>query len=188
MSIEPQKFSNGFRYSQKSQRGLVFPKERNGFTLIEILVVFSVIAILSGIGVASFASYSRSQQLAQSGNNIKLLVSQARFSALSGVKTNQDQSGNTITCGNESLVGYAVTVIGNNQLELSMECANTSSQTFKTLTIPTGYTFDNSTTCTQIKFDSLSATAGGVPCTIVLGGYGRSKTITIDIAGNAVVQ
>lgn len=165
-----------------------FSVRQNGFTLIEILVVFSIIAVLSGIGVASFAAYSRSQQLAQSGNNIKLLVNQARFSALSVVKTNRDQSGNTVSCGNEVLLGYAISIIGNNQIELSMECANTSSQPFKALNLPRGYSFDNTTTCTQFRFDSLSATAGGVPCQIVIGGYGQSKTISLDNAGNAQIQ
>jgi prepilin-type N-terminal cleavage/methylation domain-containing protein len=159
-----------------------------GFTLIEILVVFSIVTILSGIGVAAFASYSRTQQLAQSANNIKLLVSEARFNSLSGVKTNRDQNGNTITCGNESLIGYFVNVSGTDQVELSMECANVSSQTVKVVTLPRGYTFGDATTCTQFRFDSLSATAGGVPCTMVLSGYGFTKTISIDIAGNASVQ
>lgn len=165
-----------------------FKQQNEGFTLIEILVVFSIIAVLSGLGIASFASYSRTQQLAQSANNIKLLVSEARFNALSGVKTNKDQDGNTVTCGSESFEGYSVTVLGNNQVELSLQCANISSLTTKTLTMPKGYAFGNGTTCSQVHFDSLSSTGGGVPCQIVLTGFNQTKTLSVDVAGNTSVQ
>lgn len=161
---------------------------QSGFTLIEILVVFSIVAILAGIGMASFASYSRSQRLIQSANNIKLLVSEARFNSLSSVKTNKDQNGNTVTCGSESLVGYSLDILGSNQIELDLQCVNLSPMLVKLLTMPSGYTFGNSTSCTQIHFDSLTATGGGLPCKIELTGFGQTKTLTIDAAGNTAIQ
>lgn len=167
---------------------LKFFKQKKGFTLIEILVVFSIVAVLSGIGIASFASYSRTQQLNQTANNIKLLVNQARFNALSAVKTNKDQNGNTVTCGNESFVGYSVSVIGNDQVKLSLQCTNIGALIAKSMTMPKGYAIGNGTTCVDIHFDSLSSTGSGIPCQIVLTGYNMEKIVSVDAAGNASIQ
>ncbi len=57
-----------------------------GFTLLEILVVFSVIGILTGIGFASFVSYSRKQSLDQAAQDLKTAIDQARFNSVSRVK------------------------------------------------------------------------------------------------------
>ncbi len=159
-----------------------------GFTLIELLVVFSIIAVLSGIGIVSFVTYSHSQQVNQTGNNIKLLVSQARFNALSAVKTNQDLNGNTISCGSDSLGGYTINMLGNSQMELNQLCENVSPSRIRLLVLPNNLTFSAATTCTQVHFSPLSSTVGGAPCNIVVIGYGQTKTITIDSGGNISVQ
>ena len=159
-----------------------------GFTLIELLVVFSIIAVLSGIGVASFVSYSHSQQVNQTANNIKLLISQARFNALSSVKTNQDLSGNTVTCGADALGGYTINILGNSQVELNQLCDNVNPSRIKLLVLPNNLTISGSTTCNQIHFSPLSASAQGAPCNIALTGYGITKTISVDTGGNISVQ
>ncbi len=159
-----------------------------GFTLIELLVVFSIIAVLSGVGIVSFVSYSHSQQVNQTANNIKLLISQARFNALSAVKTNQDLSGNTISCGSESLGGYTINILGNSQIELNQLCASVNPSRIKLLVLPNNLTFSGATTCSQIHFSPLSSTANGAPCNIVLTGYNQTKTIAVDSGGNISVQ
>ena len=159
-----------------------------GFTLIELLVVFSLIAVLSGIGLVSFVTYSRSQQVNQSANNIKLLINQARFNALSGVKTNQDINGNTVSCGAASLGGYTINILGNSQLEMNQLCTNISPSRIKLLVLPNNITFSVATTCTQIHFNTLSPTANGAPCSIVLSGFGQIKTISVDSGGNTSVR
>ena len=159
-----------------------------GFTLIELLVVFSIIAVLSGVGIVSFVSHSHSQQVNQTANNIKLLISQARFNALSAVKTNQDLSGNTISCGSESLGGYTINILGNSQIELNQLCASVNPSRIKLLVLPNNLTFSGATTCSQIHFSPLSSTANGAPCNIVLTGYNQTKTIAVDSGGNISVQ
>lgn len=161
---------------------------QKGFTLLELLVIFSIVAILSGIGVASFTSYSRSQQLTQSANNIKLIFNEARFNSLSAVKSHKNESGSTISCGVETLLGYSVNKVSNNQLELDLLCSNLGQQEVRTLKVPNGYSFGNATTCTQIIFGTLSSTSTGLPCTLVVTGFSKSKSITIDVNGNALVQ
>lgn len=164
----------------------------SGFTLIEILVVFSIISILSAIGFASFVSYSRSQQLNQTANNIKLLVSQARFNSISTVKINRDISGNTVDCSSSSLDGYSVIITGTNQIELDQECNGSTAQPIKIITLPSNLTFTSPTggavMCASIHFSALSATSAGLPCSIALSGYGQKKTIDIDAIGNVSIN
>lgn len=161
---------------------------QTGFTLIEILVVFTVTSILASVGFASFVSYSRTQQVSQSANDMKLLINQARFNAISTVKTNRDSQGNTISCGNETLLGYSVRTVGGNQLRLSQECANMGSQTVRTVTAPTNISYTTGTNCATIRFSSFSANTTSGSCTLKLRGYGITKTITVDALGNASVQ
>lgn len=163
----------------------------SGFTLIEILVVFSIVTIISGVGFASFVTYSRSQQLNQTVNNVKLLISQGRFNALSVVKSNTDFQGNAYKCNSNALTGY---VIAKNvgQIELSQECVGQLPGIIKVIIIPKGISYGTTsvnTICTQVRFSSLSATTSGVPCDIVFLGYNNEKkTITIDNAGNASIN
>lgn len=165
----------------------------SGLTLIEILVVFTVASILAGIGIASFATYSRSQQISQSASDIRLLVNEAKFNSLSVVKTATNAQGQTIACGSQSLVGYALTVVLPNQIVLTQVCDEITppNRDIKTVTLPDNITITSalpSPDCTQILFSSLSASATGVPCNIEISGFGQIKTITIDAAGNASIN
>ena len=162
----------------------------SGFTIIELLVVFTVIAILAGVGLASFVSYSRSQQVNQTANNLKLLINEAKFNSLSVVKTAKSEDGTQVSCGSEVLTGYTVSVVGNNRLQLSLVCETSGSTLLKTVTLPSGVTFVSATpatNCTQIQFGSLTTIAAGVPCSLKVNGFGQTKTITVDAVGNTTV-
>ncbi len=81
-------------------------KNNNGFTLLELLVVFSVIGLLTGIGFASFISYSKKQAFDQAAVDIKNGIDQARANATSRVKptscTGALDRYRFITCANAS--------------------------------------------------------------------------------------
>lgn len=156
----------------------------SGFTLIEILVVFSVVSILAGIGIASFASYSRTQEVNQAANNLKVFIGHAKFNALSAVKYSTDEQGIKVDCGTATLSGYSVTKVGNNILDLNQVCADSTTNRIKRFTLPSNVTFGLSTTCSEIFFNTLSASPGGVPCTIVLSGNNLTNTISVDNIGN----
>lgn len=165
----------------------------SGFTLIEILVVFTVVAILAGIGIASFVSYSRSEELNQSASNIRLLVNEAKFNSLSVVKTATNDSGTSIACGTASLIGYNVSVILPDTITLTQVCDEITppDRRIKTIVLPSGITIVSAipaTDCTTVGFGSLSSLASGVPCDIKLSGYGSTKTVSIDASGNASVN
>ena len=66
---------------------LNFPvlKKSEGFTLLELIVVFSIIAILSTIGVASYTSYARQQLLQGAVNDLSAVLNTAKSKASSQV-------------------------------------------------------------------------------------------------------
>ncbi len=104
-------YEKKFKNSLKSRLGFYLRRKQNlgfylrrrqarGFTLLELLVVFSVIGILTGIGFASFVSYSKKQSIDQTAQDLKTAIDEARFSAVSRVKP----SG----CGTNTLDRYQV--------------------------------------------------------------------------------
>lgn len=162
-----------------------------GFTLIELLVIFSITAILSGIGAVSLASYSQSQQLTQTSNSVKLLIQEARFNAISSVNTTTNDNGNSVSCGSRKLNGYLARVDLNlNRIQLYLSCENTSPLIIlvKTYTLPSPITMSSSSTCTSINFDALTSLASGVPCEVVLQGFGSEKSVMVDAGGNIFVN
>lgn len=158
-----------------------------GFTLIEILVVFTIITVLSGIGILSLVVYGRTQQISQTASNIKLLIGQAKFNSLSAVKTNTSDAGAQVTCGTDSLDGYVIDVIGENAIDLSQVCNGTATR-IKRVTLPQNMEFDVTTTCTSVSFAPLSGSTSGAPCDIIITGYGLTKTVSVDLGGNVTIN
>lgn len=178
---------------KKRTSNLLFPvfclmsSSEKGFTIIEILVVFSMLAILSGIGVVSLSSYSRSQQLNQAANNLKILVSEARFNALSAVKEKKDIDGADTNCA--SLIGYSVSEMDVTHLKLSMLCSN-KTYVIRSFELPGKISFVNGMegSCQQqVGYDTLTSTVSGVPCVFAISGYGILKKVCIDSGGNGSI-
>lgn len=180
----------------------------SGFTLIELIVVFSLMTILSSAGIAAFVNYSRSQQVATSIADIKTTLGTARSRALSQLKVG--------TCGSSSslqLQGYEVLFCcsfagcptclrdGNNNTpdyEMNIVCANsdgsglTRELTYSKKFPDPGVSVANSsnTTATSFFFSSVSAavtTNGGNQLPQVsITGFGIIKIATVS--GSGVIQ
>lgn len=105
-------------------------KFQNGFTLIELLIVFSVITILSSIGIASFVSYSRSQEVDIDMKNFKSMLFTARSRALSQLKDASCFS-NGFTGLNYQLQGYQVVACCSFGLLCQNEVCNTPSNSYE---------------------------------------------------------
>src|SRR3989344_5628569 len=61
-------------------------KQREGFTLLELIIVFSVIAIVSTVGVASFVNYNKAQSLNTSYLDLVNSLNTARSYSVSQIK------------------------------------------------------------------------------------------------------
>lgn len=158
-------------------------RHQRGFTLIELIVVFMVIAILSVIGVAAFVSYGRIQTLESASSALTSALLLAKSRALSQVKPSE--------CTDKILSGYQVYLnIPSNSYELDAVC---SRFTYRipppTRTLPKNISFDPiKTTSTLFFFPVISSgvvISNGAQNTgtIVLTGYGNTKTITVDSIG-----
>lgn len=149
---------------------------KKGFTLIELIVVFSVIAILSTIGIAAFVNYGKVQNLSGAVSNFSSTLNDAKSRALSQVKPQE--------CTGQALSGYQVDILSSTVYTLSVICQG--QHTLKTVTLPSNILFNlnvGQTTTTSIFFPIISSgvTGSGV---IVITGFGQSKTVTVDNIGN----
>jgi len=152
-----------------------------GFTLIELVVAFSIMAILGTVGIASFVSYSRSQSLQQATNDLTMTINTARAKSLAQVSN--------ICSGSGVFNGYDV-VISTNSYNLNAECSG-SNVLIKSTPFPTGVSLHNPPSPPiTITFAVLS---GGVTVTptaanIQIDGVSGSKKFTIDSGGNIQFQ
>lgn len=148
--------------------------KNHGFTLIELIVVFSAISILSTIGIASFVNYSRSQALQTSATDLVNTLNLAKSRALSQVKPSQCTS-------QDALSGYQVNVLNNSTYNISVICGGT--HTVATITLPTNITFDLAqTTANSVFFPIISSGVQGTGA-IDMTAYGQSRCIVVNPGG-----
>ena len=162
-----------------------------GFTLLELLIVFSIIAIISTIGIASFVSYSREQTLNTAIFNIKNFLYTARSNSLNGEKKDCPTS--------QTLIGYSVlfccggascpTCLGTNDYEMDILCTPDGGVTIDPFLVesekyPVGLTL-SSFTKSEYTFYPLS---GGVnnSGSLTFSAFGQNKTISIT--QNGIIQ
>lgn len=160
---------------------------KKGFTLIELVVAFSVIAFLSTVGIASFVNYSRSQALAVSAKDLVNALNLAKSRSLSQVLAPSQ-------CPGQSLIGYEVrlcvpstpTCLSEGDYELNIACSGNIFSPVETKKLPVNISFDeNQTTTTSFLFPILTGgvNMGGGDGTIVLSGYGQTRTIIVNSSG-----
>lgn len=162
--------------------------DKKGFTLLELLIVFSIIAMISTIGIASFVSYSRQQTLNTTIFNIKNFLYTARSNALNGEKKDCPIS--------QALVGYAVLFccsgsscpicLGTNNYEMDLLCTPDGGVTVdpfleESKKYPIGLTL-SSFTKAQYIFYPLS---GGVnnAGSLTFSAFDKNQTISITQIG-----
>ena len=152
-----------------------------GFTIIELIVVFSVIAILSTIGVASFVDYSRAQALQQATNDFVNVLNIAKSRAYSQNKS-FNQNGVTYTCLG-TLGGYFVKILlASNQYQLGILCSG-SDILGPPITFPQNvvYTGSGGLVNSRVFFNVLTGGVSGGA--VIIKSYSSFKTVTVDSVG-----
>ena len=178
-----------YRFSSNYKSSIINHKS-SGFTILELLVVFSLIAVISGVGFLSFVSYSRKQILVQAKSDVKQAVDLARFNALSSVKP--------AACGADSLTSYTLKfcthnnclgIAGTTDGQSYIVRASCGAQNPLVLSkkLPQNVTFVDAglKPCQDIVFNSVNPVVSGGPCDVNISGYSSSVTFSIDSQGYA---
>lgn len=155
-----------------------------GFSLIELLVVVSVIGVLSTLGIAGFSKYNDIQIVQAAANDVATTLNLAKSRALSQVKL-----GTCTFLDNLEKYEVKIDMSGSfNVYQLIIHCSGFL-DTIENKTLPKNVQFITvGTTITSISFPVL---AGGVEAggqvEIGLPG-GPTKKILIDSVGGIKIQ
>lgn len=155
------------------------PRKKNGFTIVELIIVFSIIAILSSIGVVASVNYSRAQSLEAATQDLKTILNQAKSYAQSQYKPPE--------CNNNALEKFRLELDrSDNEYTLWVVCSGL--QTIVQSQLPSDVSFDlTGTTSDYFEFPILTGgiiADGPSPWYIRLNGAGgRYKIITLEQNG-----
>lgn len=144
-----------------------------GFTLIELIIVFAILAVLTSVGAASYSGYNNSQIFQVAVADVNQFLTTAKARSLAQVKPT--------TCGTQSLQGYRVIITqATSTYDLNVVCGGTV-YLIERKRLPSPVTFaTGSAPSIQFNVSSAAATAG----TITINGFSKTKTITVSTTGN----
>jgi len=187
---------------------------QKGFTLIELIIVFSIMSILSTIGIASFVTYSHSEAVDTTMKDIKTVLFTARSRAGSQLKQGTCASSNLQLQGYEVL--FCCTTNGcptcyqpsqqtgqgdyqpNPDYEMNIVCANADGSgathevvSSKKFAPNISFVSGVQTTATSFFFQSVTGAVttnntSANPSEVAISGYGITKMATVSASG--VVQ
>ena len=147
-----------------------------GFTLIELVVVFALIGVLTSIGVTSYTVYNSTQTIQIATGDVLNLLSTAKSRALSQVKPPQ--------CAGKTLSGYQITITApGSSYAMTVQCGG-NSYLIESRQLPPNITFVGGSTA-SIIFGVSSGTSAN-PAIINMTGYGKTKTISVQTTGNII--
>lgn len=124
---------------------------KKGFTIIELLIVISIMGIMGGVGFAAYSTFNGVQTLEQAALNMKSGIDEAKFSAISRVKPS--------ACTGRVLDGYqAVICAGGNQ------CTNSANlYEVKAVCVAAGVA-TTPLTGSKLRPNSLAVNIGSIDC------------------------
>lgn len=143
-----------------------------GFTLIELIVVFSTIAFLSIMGIVSYVSYSQSQSVESEVQKLITTIHLAKSRAASQVKP-------PVCVG--QLDGYSVKIENANQYSLNVVCEG-NSYPLKTIALPNNIKFTDDSLSKTVFFSVITGAVSGNG-NFAINGYNQDRCITTDSVG-----
>lgn len=153
-------------------------KTSPAFTLVELMVVVSIMALLFGLGYAQYQNFNRGQVLNQAALNLKNDLRDAQNSALSGIKP---------TGCSGVLTAYKVT-FNAGSYDIDSEVTGCAAST-KTIALPQNVTISSLPLLPNpnpIRFKVLAqgTDINGSTTVTLRSSFGQTKTLTITSSGD----
>ena len=160
---------------------LKLPHLTFGYTLIEILVVLSIMGLLFGAGYANLRGFQRRQSLSDAAKQVQGDLRYAQELALSGQKPS-----NVNCTGANNLNGYLFTVLSSsNSYEIRASCTGAvPPPASKSVTLPVGLSITS--TLSSLLFKVLGN--GTNNATISVSQQGNSVPVTITVSSGGQIQ
>lgn len=166
-----------------------YTSDQSGFTLLELLVVFSLTVIITGVGFVSFAQYSLRQQLDQTAQDIKFAFDNARFNAVSSVKPTE------CVTANIPIIGYRVD-LEEDSYAVTPLCGDSTTPTVissEKKKLPSGIVLEDTDDCDGIVFSTLynsvtKSGSGGVDCEMTLKQESGPGSKILQVQPNGTVS
>lgn len=143
--------------------------KKKGFTLIEIMVVVSIMAVISGGSIVAFNRLREKRQVLAEAEKVVLQLKKARSRAQAGEKPT--------ACIGE-LVGYQVS-LSDDEVKLQVRCGNVVD--VKTVKLLEGEVVGSDV----VEFNALGV---GSDVDVVICGNNGRYGYTIEVSGSGVVE
>jgi len=172
----------------------------SGFTLVELIIVFSIITLLSLIGIASLVTFAREQTLAQTYGDVRTALVVARSQTVSQVnKPTQCQSGASCACpAGSQFNGYEVLFCcvssgqgcpvcysqgSSERIEVNIRCG-ANAFTVSTTAFPQGVSVDSqNTTSRSFLFTPITGVVQGHGTVTIENTNDNSRSIVVTSQG-----
>jgi len=155
-------------------------KKSQGFTLIELMIVVSIMLLGLGFAITRYSFFHEAQRVKQASNALASDLSLAHNSAVSGKKP--------VSClATEMLVGYKVT-FSTSSYSVVPQCSSSGdiTGTATTVTLPSGITFALPVPSSFVYYPMTQGTSLTSDVTLGLTDGITSLTVTIDKATGEV--
>lgn len=153
-----------------------------GFTFIELLIVFTVLVIVGTVGLASLINYSHSQEVASAALDLKTILQQTRSNAISQIKPSSCPTDLSDPSNNSVLLGYEFDVCAGDAFGRPAACKNTDDFEVNAK-CDNGVGYVNITTRKYSSNLTISSTSRSYFFPVISAGVDNSGTVTVSAYG-----
>jgi len=150
-----------------------------GFTIIELLVVISIMGILLGASLVYYQSFNRRQILGQAAKDLENNLRLAQSQALAGEKPED-----WCQAEDKRLVGYRLTFNSETEYQLMAVCSSSEVKITKLVRLPPNIIGPSGT---SVLFKVL-AQGAEAETSFLLQGFEQEARVVVELSGNIKIQ